>query len=249
MGKYTENLPKGMLRFGSKTLVQHQIDVLRTAGIEEIVIVTGYRSDTIKYPAVKYCHNPNYAETNMVESLMCAREEMDGDLLVAYSDVLYTPKLAKRMVEQPADISVAVDPEWREYWLARYGTTETDLETLTIRGRFVVDLGVPANSSAGIDHRYVGLIRFSTAGLDKALTLYDSKKASGESWTKSGNEFQKGYMTDFLGELIQAGAKVTPVMAAKQWLEFDTEQDYELILKHLQTGTLTTFFELGEILV
>ena len=154
MGRYTKNLPKGMLSFGGKTLIERQLEVLKRAGIKEIVIVTGYKREAIKYPNVRYYHNSSYGSTNMVESLVCARREMNDDILVSYADIIYTPKLVERMMEQSSEISVAVDPEWRQYWLMRYRTTEKDLETLTISNGVIVELGEPVDSSRGIDYRY-----------------------------------------------------------------------------------------------
>ena len=37
MGKYTENIPKGMLELDGKTIIELQIDTLRNAGIKDIV--------------------------------------------------------------------------------------------------------------------------------------------------------------------------------------------------------------------
>ena len=52
--KYTENLPKGMLSFGGKTLIERQIEIYRSCGIDKIIIVKGYAADKIQYPDVKY---------------------------------------------------------------------------------------------------------------------------------------------------------------------------------------------------
>lgn len=244
MGKYAEGIPKGMLLLGGKTLIERQIETLRKVGIEEIIVVTGYKHDAIKYSNIKYYHNQNYASTNMIESLICAREEMNDDILVAYSDIIYTPKLAKRMMEESADISVAVDPEWRQYWLMRYGTTEVDLETLRISDGVIIELGEPVYSSRGIDSRYVGLNKFSKETIGEVLKFYDSKKAGKEKWKKSGNRFSNGYMTDFLNELIEYGIRVVPVVADRQWLEFDTKQDCEMVMDQLKVGALGKIFEL-----
>jgi len=75
LGKYTAGLPKGMLNFAGKTLIERQIDTFRKAGVGDIIIVTGYNAEKIPYKGVRYCHNPNYESTNMVESLFCAEAE------------------------------------------------------------------------------------------------------------------------------------------------------------------------------
>ena len=93
MGKYTENLPKGMLNVNGKTLIERQTETLREAGINDIAIVTGYEHTKINYKGIKYFHNTKFDTTNMIESLMCAKEFIEGnDVLVCYSDILYTEK-------------------------------------------------------------------------------------------------------------------------------------------------------------
>ena len=242
LGKYTKNLPKGMLPFNGKSLIEWQLGILRSAGIDDIIILTGYKHKTIAYPDVKYYHNDLFASTNMIETLLCARNELDDDLLVAYSDIIYTEALVDRMLRCSSEIGVAVDPEWREYWKMRYGTTEEDLESLTVENGKITELGSPLTSSKGIDYRYIGLIKFSKNSLFKLLSLYDEKKDKQNKWNKSGKDFSNGYMTDLLNELIETGVILTPVLGARSWLEFDTVLDYERMTKLLDTGSLSKIY-------
>ncbi|WP_088188559.1 NTP transferase domain-containing protein [Desulfosporosinus sp. FKA] len=84
--KYTENLPKGMLAFFGKALIERQIELYKRAGIDDIIIVRGYAADKIDYNCVRYYLNENFATTNMVESLMTARSEFNDDISVAVDD-------------------------------------------------------------------------------------------------------------------------------------------------------------------
>lgn len=232
MGKYSQEIPKGMLVLGGKTLIEWQIEKLGYLGINNIIIVTGYKSKLINYPKVTYYHNPDYASTNMVESLMCARKEFDTDILVSYSDILYTKSLPKRVMEHLGKITVAVDAAWRHYWKLRFKSTEKDLESLSISDKGIItEIGKPVTSSKGLNYRYIGLIKFSKEGILKAIKLYDKKKAKNEPWEQSGKPFRQGYMTDLISELIKTGMTVYSVTTQGGWLELDTEKDYELALK------------------
>jgi len=71
--KYTENLPKGMLSFMGKTIIERQIELYRQCGIKDISIIRGFAADKIQYEGVTYYTNEDYANTNMVESLMTMR--------------------------------------------------------------------------------------------------------------------------------------------------------------------------------
>ena len=59
--KYTENLPKCMLDFGGKTLLQRQLDAYKKNGIKDISLIRGYKKekliikelDILKIPIIK----------------------------------------------------------------------------------------------------------------------------------------------------------------------------------------------------
>jgi choline kinase len=246
LGEQGAKLPKGMLPFMGKPIIGWQLAVLRMAGVEDIVVVTGHCREAIDFPGVRYYHNSQYATTNMVESLMCARSEFNQDFIMAYADILYDINLCRLVINSPYDIAVAVDTNWRDYWNFRYGTTEKDLESLKVSsdGR-IEELGSPVVGSAGVDYRYIGLIKFSVKGAAQAAELYDEKSVRQESWIASGKSFHQGYMTDLLNELIQATINIRPVVSRNGWLEFDTADDYKLACRLAGQGGLGRFLNLN----
>ena len=80
--RYTSDLPKGMLPFQGTPLIGHQLTCLRQAGIDRIAVVRGYRAMSIAFPEVHYFDNAQWACTNMVHSLLCAREWFDEAAVV-----------------------------------------------------------------------------------------------------------------------------------------------------------------------
>lgn len=48
MGHLTERIPKAMIRVGGKPLLEHILDQLREAGIQEVAVVTGYLRESIE---------------------------------------------------------------------------------------------------------------------------------------------------------------------------------------------------------
>jgi choline kinase len=238
MDPYTRTLPKAMLVFAEKTLLEWQIETLRGAGIRDIVVVTGYQGDAITCAGITRIHNERFAATNMVATLMCARGAFGGEILVAYSDILYSPALVERLANARAEFSVAVDSAWRELWMKRYGTTETDLESLSVsEDGLITEIGRPVSTSAGLLYRYIGLLKFSESGTQALVGLYDEKRRRNAPWTPSGKPFLQGYMTDLLQELILRGHAVYPVVTRGGWYEFDTASDYE-IARHLSLADI-----------
>ena len=130
--KYTENLPKGMLSFMGQTIIERQIEMYRKCGIENIIVVRGFAADKIGYEGVTYYTNEDYANTNMVESLMAAKSEFDEDMIVSYSDILFEEDMLRVMMKSEADFAVAVDDNWKMYWEKRYGKVDFDTESLSL---------------------------------------------------------------------------------------------------------------------
>ncbi len=245
LSKYTKTQPKCMLPFNGKTLIEWQIERLKKAGISEIIVVTGYKRECINLSNVRYYHNEKFASTNMVESLLCARREMDTDILVTYSDILFDLALVRQVSQSLYAVSVAVDSAWRKYWKLRYGTTETDLESLTVseNGK-IIEIGKPVERSVGLKYRYIGLIKFSRNAIHDLLKFYDKKKNENEKWIQSQQPFLQGYMTDLLDELITSGLDVRADIFKNGWVEFDTADDYERICHLHHQGKLSQLISL-----
>lgn len=246
LGPYTKEMPKGMLNFLGVSLIGRQIETYRRCGIDRIILVGGYRADRLNFPETKLYLNENYESTNMVESLMCAREELDGPVLVSYADILFEDRVLRAAIEAPVEIGVTVDRAWREYWQARYGDDAVDTESLRIGSNGgIEDIGRPDPQAKDLDGRYVGLLKFGRAGTEALKTVYDETRRLfwGKPW-RSARLFQSGYMTDLLQEMIAAGHRVAPIFIHKGWLEFDTEGDYEKACEWARLGDLDRFVDL-----
>ena len=81
----TNKKPKCMVEVNGKSIISHQIECLRRNGIESINICLGYASKEVCFDKVIYHYNTNYARTNMVYTLFCAKSELENDdILVSY---------------------------------------------------------------------------------------------------------------------------------------------------------------------
>lgn len=245
--KYTQNLPKGMLNFLGKTIIERQIDVFRNNGIEEIIIVKGFAAEKINYPNVKYYTNEAYQSTNMVESFLVAKEEFNDDVIVSYSDILFEELLLNEMIKANGDFVVAVDDNWKEYWLERYGNINYDTESLIIdQNNIIVSLGKENVSIDEIHSRYIGLLKFSRVGLQKILSIIekDNNVYSNKPWKQLGKSIKEAYMTDLLQAIIETGEKVKAKRFQNGWIEFDTNDDYEKAIVWARNGVISKFINL-----
>lgn len=72
----TYEVPKGLLEVYGQPMIERQIEQVQAAGIDEIVIVVGYKKEAFDYLVDKYgvtlVYNPEYATKNNLASLRCA---------------------------------------------------------------------------------------------------------------------------------------------------------------------------------
>jgi 2-aminoethylphosphonate-pyruvate transaminase len=95
LGETGKLMPKGFLQLDGRPIVEESIMRLEAAGIERVVIVTGYMRDRYEaladsYPGfVHTVHNPVFAKSGSLYSLACARADLTEDFLLLESDLIY----------------------------------------------------------------------------------------------------------------------------------------------------------------
>ena len=97
----TDERPKCLLKVGQRTLLQRTVDAVINSGIDELVVVTGYKNNMIvdflktNYPSltIHFIDNPDYAHNNNIFSLWLTRPYTEGkDFLLLDSDILLIQK-------------------------------------------------------------------------------------------------------------------------------------------------------------
>ncbi len=242
LSKYTGNLPKGMLQFNDKPLIEHNLNIFKYFGISEVVIIKGYLEEKINFDEVTYFINKDYLVTNMVESLMCAEEELNGPCIVLYSDIILDEKSVSSLLDSKSDIGVMIDVDFQEYWKSRLGNEYVnDMESLKISDNKIIDIGNQESKIEMVDGRYVGAIAFSKKGINILKDSYHFYKSEGLRNKEGNRSIENWHMTDLLQQLILDGNTVNPIRIKRGWLEFDTDEDYELYNKWLENNSIRNF--------
>src|SRR6185503_17157948 len=83
LGSHTEEIPKCMVQVGTRPILGWVWKAFELAGIEELVVIGGYRRDTLEAfarglaPRVTMVANAEWETNNILLSLMCARRYLD----------------------------------------------------------------------------------------------------------------------------------------------------------------------------
>ncbi len=239
---YTSDVPKCFVELGGRPLILHQVEALLAAGVDDLYVVTGYRAEAVERLGFKTCRNDRHAETNMVASLMCAANLLDGsdDVIIAYGDLLYEPRIIQALASCQADLGTTVDSSWERLWRLRLEDPLSDAETLLLDDSgFICDLGRKPHSYDDIQGQYMGITRMSAAVCPEVVGFYRQLDPTA---MYDGKDFDNMYMTTFLRSLIDAGYPIQAVPVNGGWLEVDSADDLELYRRMLEEGRLAEYW-------
>ncbi len=239
----TDRHPKCLTPLAGKTLLERQRAVLAGADIMDVTIVAGHMAETLRLPGIAHIVNVDYARTNMVSSLFCARHLFDGsrDLLVVYGDIVFEPRVLASLLSARYEVSVVVDRGWLDLWSLRMEDPLADAETMKIGadGR-IKELGKSPRSLADIEGQYIGLIRLSAAAQGRICQFYDALTPDG---SYIGKDKANMFMTTFIQMLIDNDFDVGPAFVQNGWLEVDSIADLEAYEAAQKAGTLKRIFD------
>ena len=229
---HTENLPKCMLDFGGKTLLQRQLDAYKKSGIENISLVKGYKKEKIKYKNIQYFENTDYRNNNILNSIFYAEKFINGNIIISYSDILFDMSVVQRTMDTNHDISVVVDIDWRGYYVGRKDHPISEAENVIFNSNNeVVKIGKINTGKEEVHGEFIGMIKLSNRGTEIFKQHFHRLKKI--YWNKPFQRakiFQKAYLTDFIQELVDIGIKVHCVIIESGWKEIDTVEDYKKAL-------------------
>ena len=230
--KHTENLPKCMLDFGGKTLLQRQLESYKKNGIKDISLVRGYNKEKINYKDIKYFENNDYKNNNILNSMFYAEKIINGNIIISYSDILFDPSVVERTLKSDHDISVVVDIDWRGYYVGRKDHPVSEAENVIFNSNNEVEkIGKINTGKEEVHGEFIGMIKLSNRGTEIFKEHFHRLKKI--YWNKPFQRakiFQKAYLSDFIQELVDIGIKVHCVIIESGWKEIDTVEDYKKAL-------------------
>tara|TARA_B110000003_G_C16542839_1_gene493486 strand:- start:277 stop:1026 length:750 start_codon:yes stop_codon:yes gene_type:complete len=224
MGSQTENKPKCLTILNGKSLLEWQLNSLKQAGVDDIELVTGYKSKLLQRYVSRTHLNPEWAKTNMVSSLFCA-SPFNGDTIISYSDITYSHEHVLAIKNSKHDIVITADINWLKLWSLRFENPLDDAETFISRKKNLVSIGKKTNDLNEIQAQFMGLLKLSQKGW---LTLQNIFQDFPD------DQRRKMDMTSLLGHLLEKKVPIFIEFVKGKWCECDTYNDvliYEKLLE------------------
>jgi choline kinase len=218
----TEDLPKTLLPVdGERTILDIALGNLRRAGLETVVVVTGYAADRLTERqavleqrhdvALELVFNPKAEEWNNCYSLWCAREHFAQGVLLCNGDTVHPPEVEERLLagRGDAELVLALDD----------AKTLGAEEMKVLLGEDGLVRGInKAHDPAAAAGEYIGLTVIEPAAADG---LADALEAT---WRRDpGLYYEDGFQ-----EYRDRGGRVgVASVGGLEWVEVDDQVDLD----------------------
>lgn len=225
LGQATEGKPKCSLRVGPLTLLEHQLEALRAHRVQPVVVVVGYRGETVaaELDGRATCVlNPRHASTNSLYSLWLTREYARQGFVLLNSDVLFDPEILQRVLESPYPAALAVERR------RHFGAEEMKVELAGDRIRAMSKNLEPPRAHA----ENLGVLKFSAAGasvlfrkIEQLLAAGGEKEFCPYAFDAIAEEYPLHAVPidglpwieiDFVEDLVRAREEVWPAILARR---------------------------------
>jgi choline kinase len=226
----TADTPKCYAEVHGRRLLDHAVAAFAGVGITDLCFIGGYQIDKVRrdYPHFTFRHNRDWEHNNILLSLMHAEDQMEGGFVCCYSDILFTSDVVRRVRQDPRDIVLSVDTRWLERYQHRTQHPPDDGEKVTVRHGLVtrVHRAIPPAEAHG---EYTGIAKFTPAGAAKLREHFARAKAAhaGKPFREAA-VFEKAYLILLYQEMIEAGVEFGHADTPGQYMEVDTQEDFEL---------------------
>ncbi|MEW6127527.1 MAG: phosphocholine cytidylyltransferase family protein [Acidobacteriota bacterium] len=235
----TGNTPKCLLEIGDCTLLERQMQTLKSCGIRDITVVVGYQSERVRKfcePETRIVENSIYEKTNSLFSLWLAREYLSDGFVVLNSDVLFHPRLLTNLLESSYKNALLMEPVNRLEMLL--GDEEMKVK---VEGERVIEINKTMKPDEA-DGENLGIVKFGKSDAPVLVNIMDALISGGclRDWApRAFGEFATMRHLNVIGT------------AGLPWIEIDYPEDYQKALHEIlpnietikpasQTGKLIT---------
>ena len=162
--------PACLIPIHETTLLERTVKILKKNGIENIVIVTGYKSSAFEDVSflkesshIRFVNNPQYMWTGSMSSLAMAREYIDDDFLLIEDDIVIEENAIERLI----------DSQERDCILVTKESGSGDEGFIEIRNNYLYKISKDIHQLNRIDGEMVGITKLSIDVYDEMLEYFE----------------------------------------------------------------------------
>jgi len=224
LGELTEQQPKTMVKVQGTPILARIVDAYNAVGVKDIVVVRGYKKDTVNLPNLSYVDNDDYADTGELVSLLKALQSRKGraqHTIISYGDVLFNKYIPQSLCQEPDDCVISIDSNWREQTsYARLGgfaecTVPNSRRAFNAKV-YLKQLGneIPETAIHGV---WMGFLKVSPTAATLITTIIT------ELLAQPGN--RKATIPQLIQELLTRRQPIRVLYTVGHWLDINSLED------------------------
>ncbi len=234
LAPYTNNKPKCLVSIGEFTILDWQLRTFAAHDIKNFVIICGYQQQAIKEHCKSYTqniifiNNDDYANNNILTSLLYAIDHIKDDILITYSDLFITTDVLSSLLNSPADIALSVDKNFIKIYEGRTDHPLSEAEvcavTDTLKIQTIGKRSLPPEQAWG---EFIGLLHLTSNGsaiVQRTCKDIQKNTAPNAPFIRA-KTFNQAYLTDMFQHMINQGIDIYAAPLLGYWREIDTVQD------------------------
>jgi choline kinase len=217
--------PKSLLKINEKTLMEWHLNSLKSIGVKDVVVVTGYKREMLEdYLGqfqndfnISFAINDDYKIKGNTYSLLYGLEKVESDFLLFDADLIYETAILKAFAEDSNPNQILVgESSIDDIECAKAMIDENGFVRMTIDKRAVSKEERKRYTFAG---EAIGILKFSKAYRDDIFKeckkfLADESNIS-KNWEHVMNEF------------LLTHEMATHQSVSDKWVEIDNREDYK----------------------
>jgi len=227
MGKLTQNIPKPFVNVNGKSIIERQLSILKQNGILDIIIITGPHHEKFNFEKIRYVRDENFLEHDQLGSLISAKKEIDGDVIILFADIIFENTVLAKILESKSDISIAVDMNWERTYTSRPNSSFDEADKVRFeQGNVSKIFKTMTEEDKKFEiGEFIGLMKLSKNGSKQLVDCYEKIQNIHKGKFHDALSLEKAKLVDVLQELIDSKIEIHPITISGKWCEIDTEGD------------------------
>ena len=218
---------KCLIRYNNTSLLEKIISESNLENIYDINIVIGFKKSLIKKKLKKlninYIENNFYKSTDMLYSLYLGLKNLDGDVIISYSDIIFSRKIFSniRRISKNKEIIIPFNSRWKRTWKIRKKNIFDDCETLDFNKNFkLTEIGNKIDDAKKVKGQYMGIIYISKKKVPLIIKYLKQHLKKNKTT----------HITYFLNS-IKDKINIYCMKTSTFWYEIDDFEDYKNLKK------------------
>jgi choline kinase len=203
----TKHTPVSLLDVGGKAILEHQLEALHKAGVDDTLVITGFCVDQVEdlcRGRVACVFNPFYDLCNVAMNLWLVRRELEPGFVLIYDDILFQAELIKEVLLSEKGILLVVDQRG----------VDKEAEKVALRQDFVSAIGKDVTEPYG---EFIGIAKFSP----------DAVPALVEELEQVARTDLETTFPQLIQRLVQHGQNIKVITTDRPWSDIDFPGDLE----------------------